>query len=121
MAAYPNGTQRLIKWNSDDNAACARIICCHFGGSSDRCVVLLPDGDLTDEDYNSDAIAWIRVRPPGGGLPFGIQIGDIEDMNLIPSDEEMQPPLLKPQQTFGRSNSATHSSLVVNLSLVILF
>ena len=87
MAAYPNGTHLLVKWNNDGYPACARIVCGHFGGHSERYVVLTPDGAMTDEDYSCDDIAWVRVRPPGG-LPFGMQIDDIEDMNVIPSVSE---------------------------------
>ena len=88
MAAYPNGTQLLVRWNNDGDPACARIVCGHFGGHSERYSVLTPDGAMTDEDYSGDDVAWVRVRPPGG-LPFGVQIDDIEDMQAIPSGDEL--------------------------------
>ena len=90
MAAYPNGTQLLIKWSNDGDTAHARIMCGHFGGASERYVVMLPSGDLSDAGYGADGIDWVRVRPPGGGLPFGLQVGNIEDMTMVPSDDELQ-------------------------------
>ena len=45
---------------------------------------------MTDEDYSAEEVQWIRVRPQGGGLPFGIQLDDIEDMNLLPLDAEAE-------------------------------
>ena len=88
--ALPNGSQIFVK-DAESGIVSARIVCGHFGGDSDRYIVITPDGGLSDEDLSRAEVEWVRVRPAGGGIPFGMGVGAvIQDMEAIPSDEELQ-------------------------------
>jgi len=86
--ALANGTQVFVK-NFGSDIVAARMICGHFGGDSDRYIVLNPDGGLSDEDLGGANVQWMRVRPADGGIPFGLDGASvIQDMEAVPSPAE---------------------------------
>ena len=62
--AYVNGSRLCVKYNIAEPIIHVRYVCGHFGGGSQRYMILTPDGDFYDEDYGDiNDFSWNRARP----------------------------------------------------------
>ena len=85
------GQELLVRYNAPGELWHARLLTSPVG--RDSWITLTVDGDLWCEDYvlaNCVDIQAVRVRPPGGGAPFGLKPGAIYDFaanrRLVPAD-----------------------------------
>ena len=54
-------------------------------------IIVTPDNDMYDEDFgpaSAEVASW-RVRPAGGGIPFGLNPAQLYDFPVHPSDAEL--------------------------------